>query len=311
MVVKNILKTVLFFVIGIILFFAFSYLFMPKKNLLKYGFYKTSLFEILGENSKSIDVIVVGDSLVYSSISPMKIYGDYGYTVFNCAEPAQIISDAYEYYKVSVESQKPKIVFIEANMLFRDSSKKPWYNRYLKIFKNSTPLFKYHNNWKKILFSNLGLKNKDKGYIFSNKIKPSKNFDYMAKNKRKYNISQVNIDYFEKMLDIANKNNIKVVLLGLPSQKSWNNDKHKKILKLAKDYQLDYLNLNLIDDINIDWNKDTKDRGDHLNSYGSKKVSKYIGKYLKDTNILKSHKKDKKYKDWNTLYKLYAKNSDN
>lgn len=307
MVVKNILKTILFFVIGIILFFAFSYLFMPKKNLLNYGFYKTSLFEILGEDSKSIDVIVVGDSLVYSSILPMNIYGDYGYTVFNCAAPAQIIPDAYEYYKVSVESQKPKIVLIEANMLFRDSSKRPWYTGYLNFFKNSTPLFKYHDNWKKILFSNIGLKNKDKGYIFSDKIKSSKNFDYMDKNKKEYNISQVNINYFEKMLDIANENNIKVILIGLPSQKSWNNDKHKKVLKLAEDYQLDYLNLNLIDDINIDWNKDTKDGGDHLNVYGARKVSKYIGNYLKDTNMLKSHKKDKKYKEWNTLYKLYTK----
>ena len=48
-------------------------------------------------------------------------------------------------------------------------------------------------------------------------------------------------------------------------------------------HDIKYNDLNLIyKDLGIDFEKDTADGGDHLNIYGAKKVSKYLGDYLND-----------------------------
>lgn len=302
---KNLLKSILFVTILIIMYFFFSYLFLPKDNIKEFGLYKTSLYEVLGEKPNTIDVVAIGDSLVYSSICPMEIYGNYGYTVFDCAEPAQIMPDAYEYYKVALESQKPKIAIIESNILFRDASKNPWYNESLKVLKNSIPLILNHNNWKKMIFSDFGLVSEEKGYRSNKDVRPSENKDYMRASNKTKTIPDANIDYLKKIIKLSKEHNVKLVFVGLPSQKSWSYEKHKKMEEVSKEFGLEYINLNGNEDLKIDWTQDTKDRGDHLNFYGAKKVSKFIGEYLKSTDLLEDHREDPKYSELNELYQKH------
>lgn len=302
---KNLLKSILFVTILIIMYFFFSYLFLPKDNIKEFGLYKTSLYEVLGEKPNTIDVVAIGDSLVYSSICPMEIYGNYGYTVFDCAEPAQIMPDAYEYYKVALESQKPKIAIIESNILFRDASKNPWYNESLKVLKNSIPLILNHNNWKKMIFSDFGLVSEEKGYRSNKDVRPSENKDYMRASNKTKTIPDANIDYLKKIIKLSKEHNVKLVFVGLPSQKSWSYEKHKKMEEVSKEFGLEYINLNGNEDLKIDWTQDTKDRGDHLNFYGAKKVSKFIGEYLKNTDLLEDHREDPKYSELNELYQKH------
>lgn len=302
---KNLLKSILFVTILIIMYFFFSYLFLPKDNIKEFGLYKTSLYEVLGEKPNTIDVVAIGDSLVYSSICPMEIYGNYGYTVFDCAEPAQIMPDAYEYYKVALESQKPKIAIIESNILFRDASKNPWYNESLKVLKNSIPLILNHNNWKKMIFSDFGLVSEEKGYRSNKDVRPSENKDYMRASNKTKTIPDANIDYLKKIIKLSKEHNVKLVFVGLPSQKAWSYEKHKKMEEVSKEFGLEYINLNGNEDLKIDWTQDTKDRGDHLNFYGAKKVSKFIGEYLKSTDLLEDHREDPKYSELNELYQKH------
>lgn len=299
---KNLCKSILFIMVFIIIYVFFSYLFLPKVNLSEFGIYKTSSYDILGEQPNSVDVVAVGDSLVYSSICPREIYRDYGYMVFDCAQPAQILPDAYEYYKVAVESQKPKVAIIESNILFRDASKRPWYNGPLKVLKNSMPLVQNHSNWKKLLFSEEGLTNIEKGYKKSENIKPSENRTYMKMCNKAKGIPEKNIEYLKKIIELSKENDIRLVFVGLPSQKTWNYAKHRKMEELAKEFGLEYINLNLKDDLDIDWTQDTKDRGDHLNFYGAKKVSRFLGEYLRDMKVLKDHRDDPEYAEFNKLY---------
>ena len=61
----------------------------------------------------------------------------------------------------------------------------------------------------------------------------------------------------------------------------------------------------------VDWFPATtmvvnSDGGDHLNIYGAKKVSKYLGDYLNDNYSFKKHNK-KIIKEWNKDYKDYVK----
>jgi hypothetical protein len=231
--------------------------------------------------------------------------------MFDCAEAAFLISDAYNYLKIAADAQNPKIVMVEANMFFRDANKKPWYDGPIKILKNSLPLVTYHNNWKKMLFFNGGINswtNVSKGYKKNTSVKSSKNFDYMKDNKKKQVIPTANYEYIEKIVSYCEQNNIKLIFLGLPSQKSWNHQKHMIVEKLANQYDVTYLNLNLVDELDINWETETKDRGDHLNYSGAKKVSDYLGVYLQNFDLLTNHKKEKGYEEWDRAVKYYMNN---
>lgn len=301
---KNLFKSILFILGFIFLYYTLSYLLLPKDNIKEFGLIKTSQYEILGEAKNSVDVVVIGDSLVYSSVIPMEIYGKYGYTVFNCAEAAFILPDAYSYYKTALKSQHPKVVILGGNMFFRDTHKRRWYIKYQRALKNALPLLTYHNNWKNILFSKNGLMNIEKGYKLNKTIKPSKYKNYMKENTKKYVMKTENIEYLKKFIKLADEYNTKLIIMGLPSQKSWNYQKDEKFNELSKELGFTFINLNKYD-LNIDWIKDTKDKGDHLNYYGALKATNAIGEILKNTNLLKDHRGDKSYQLWDKAYEEY------
>ena len=305
---KYAIRITVFILIAIILYFVFSYISIPKTNLHKYGMYKISLYPILSEKENTIDAIVLGDSLVYSSFSPMDVYHKYGFTMFNCSEPAQILPDAFEYYKLAIESQHPKLVIIEANIFFRNAKKRPWYNKYVKFFKNSLPLVRYHNNWKNVFNQNSanGFINIDKGYKKDKIIKSAKDKKYMNK-KHNWKIPKANYPYLEEIIKIAKKNNIKLIFVGFPSQTSWNFEKHNAFKKIADENNIEFINYNLkLKELDINWKVDSRDHGRHLNHAGALKITDDLAKYIKSLNILEDHRGQKKYAEWDLAYKYYS-----
>lgn len=302
---KNVLKSIAFISILFILLEILTYYFIPCTNIQKYGTFNASEYEILGEKENTIDVIALGDSLVYSSLSPMEIWDQFGYTVFDCAEAAQIIPNAYNYLKVAVESQHPKIVLMEANVLYRDPSKKNWRSKYAHKV-NYFPIFLYHDNWKKYLSD--GLKenwiNNNKGYIHITKTKPKKNPVVLKPTNKSSEILSSNLEYFEMIIDLCKNNDIKLVLVSFPTQTAWSYKKHNGIVELTEKYNIDFIDLNL-ENLGINWETDTKDEGSHLNYLGAKKVSLYLGNYLKDTELLKDHRNEEDYNLWNKALLKY------
>ncbi len=307
---KNVLKSILFIVIFIALCEAVTLLLLPKGMVKQYGFIATVSEPILEEQKDTIDVIALGDSLVYSSISPMEIWNEYGYTMYDCAEAAGSMEEAYNSLKIAIKHEHPKIVLFESNMLFRDPNKKPWYFKLKKEILRYFPITKYHNNWKKIgVNSENSVADIDKGYIYVTKSVKYKPIDNKTNLHKARKIIPENMEYLEKMIKLCEEKKIKFVLVSNPSQISWRYSKHYAAVKIAKKHNLDYIDLNLIDELNIDWSHETKDDGDHLNHSGAKKVSSYLGKYLNETELLKDKRNDPKYKSWNKASILYNNQS--
>ncbi len=101
---KNVLKSICFISIFLVLLGISIYILLPKNNLFKYSFLNYLDYEILEEDDDKIDVWFVGDSVVYNSVSPMEIWNEYGFTSFDCSTPAQLTETSYEYIKIAVES---------------------------------------------------------------------------------------------------------------------------------------------------------------------------------------------------------------
>lgn len=231
----------------------------------------------------------------------MKLWEDHGFTSYDLSTPAQRLYDSYEYLSLALEKQHPSIVFLESNCFFREfsigSAIKSKISKYL-------PIFTYHNRWKSLTWDDFKKApkytwiNPNKGYRGSVDIKSPKTFkDYMVKKNERKKILDIDKLYIDKIFDLCKKNDIEIVLLSSPSMKSYNYKKYSRIKELKDSYKVEYLDFNLDIDVGIDWSRDTSDRGDHLNYNGAKKVTEYIGNYLKEKNFI-DHRNDDKYKDW-------------
>jgi hypothetical protein len=99
-----------------------------------------------------------------------------------------------------------------------------------------------------------------------------------------------------------------LILYTTPSPKNWTASKHNSATALADENQLKLIDFNLMqDEVPFDWEKDTRDEGDHPNYFGSVKISKYIGAYLAKEGKLTDYRKDKNYESWNQDLIAYKK----
>ena len=292
-----------FFSLLVLLIEFVSLIFLPNKsNLLQFGPFNKAKYDLLSEPNDSIDVVFLGDSLVYNSISPIYIWDKYGYTTYDAAIPAATIEEVYEYSKVIIESQHPKLVMLEGDVVYRDLHNIRRYKYKVLDMKKYVPLLTVHNNWKQIGQSDWV--NPYKGFKYSSKVKgPHGRRRDLTKTDRRKDIDELNLEYFDKMIKLYKDNDIEIMFIENPTI-YWRYDKHNRITDLAKDYDMEVLNLNLVD-LKIDWAKETKDGGVHMNYLGARKVSNYVGEYLKEKNILEDHRENPEYSLWNKASKLY------
>lgn len=308
-IMLNILKASSFLLILAITLLTASYIFVPKNNYKDFGMDNIEANGILGERENSIDVIVVGDSEAYSSISPMQIWGEKGITSYVCATPAQQMYMTLQFVKQAFKYQSPKIIIMETNAIYRETKAE---NFLTSKIESLFSIFKYHNRWKTISPIDFGgsisytWTDDYKGFYYKTNITPAENKEYMIKTEEVKEIPKWNLTYLSEIAELCEHNDAKLILLSTPSSENWNYEKHNGIQAYAEQNGITYLDMNLLtDEIGIDWEKDTRDKGDHLNYSGAVKVSLYLGEYLKNNYELTDQRENPQYSDWNTSLKKY------
>lgn len=312
--IKRIVSCVLFVAILIGLLEVSSLIFQPKSNDKAAGIHYPRANGVLSEPKNSLDAVFIGDSEAYHAFVPLNIWKDYGITTYDISSPAQKLVYSMEFLKKTFEKQSPKIVFLETNAIFRKSY---FEDEITYKAEQMLPVFRYHDRWKNLQLKDFSTtveytaKENNKGYLFTKKCKPASDKDindYMKYSDISAPILSTNEKYLNEIADFCKKHNSKLVLISTPSTKNWNYQRHNAMETVSKELGVDYIDTNLLrDDIPIDWKKDSKDKGDHLNYKGAVKVTDYIGKYLNDTKLFEDKRNDPSYDSWNTCLDKFEK----
>ncbi len=280
-----------------------------------YKFYGTtlpgkylSLVELQKEPENTIDALTIGDSLSYTSISPMTLWQEEGIAGYVCGQPGQQLSESYYNLKQILERQSPKVLMIETNMLFR---KPKGISKIQAIFNDMGmyyfSLIRYHNMWKNMV----NRKSPDmmyfKGYYIRDQVAGYDGGAYMRETDKRKELSPYTLEYMDKIIELCREKNIQILLYSAPSPKNYTYRKHNALTAYAKEQGISYLDMNLLSQqIPIDWARETVDRGDHLNIAGTKKVSEYMAGYLKEQYELTDHRQEVEYASWNKLQEKYV-----
>lgn len=294
-----------------------SFVLMPKGNGEGSGFLYRDARGIIAEPENTIDVLFLGDSEVYSTVSPMQLWEEQGITSYDCSTGGQRLFDTLALLKTALENQKPDLVVLETNATFRKFSVgEVAYNKAGEFLS----VFTYHDRWKWFKPGELFQK-KDfswtsdlKGFRLNTEVQSAskkKYKNYMKDSKDFKTMPEKNVSYVDAIAKVCRDYGIQFMLFSTPSSMNWNMKKHNTIADLAEKRDLPYLDLNLLqEELGIDWTTDTKDKGDHLNLYGAQKVTAYLGKYLKNTYVLKDHREEKGYESWDSCLKRYQRQID-
>ena len=264
-----------------------------------------SIAGIQGEKDHTIDLLVVGDSESYTSMSPMDLWNQTGITSFDCGQPGQRIQETCFLLKEAFKTQSPKLVILETNAMFRD----PGFltNVSMSIIEPVRyyfPIFRYHNLWKQIIDGKKYTgRTVFKGFEIRDKVVPYEGSDhYMKETKDVQQIPEFVYYYMEDIKKMCRENGADLLLMSAPSPHNYNYKKHNAIEAYAKENALPYIDLNMkTKEIGIDWKKDSYDKGDHLNLHGAQKVTAYMGKYLKENYTLPDHRGEEGYQEWQNL----------
>ena len=335
---KKIILIILFPVILAATLFVISPIFVPKWTEQSDNHITQIVRGYYAEKKNSLDVLFMGNSDMYRGVIPIELYEQYGIASYSYTSPGQRAWTGYYVLLDALRSQHPDIIVFNVDGLqFTNHSTQSCYRKSfdnmqmsltkLKAIMDPTfefslsekisyifPVLKFHSRVTELTKDDL--KNAygynsfaEKGYDMIVKVKGYKHDkEYMADKNQKYDIPENSVKYLNMIKEKCKEEGIILILTEIPSADSWDKAKSDAFIKYAKDNDLTFLDFNLmLEDLNFDWMNDTCDRGDHLNIYGARKVTKYMGEYLTSNFKLPDRRKDKSYKDWNKQVEQYYK----
>lgn len=311
------MRLIIFILMLIILLELVQSILLPKSNEALGSYY---LGAFLGEADNSLDVVAIGNSNLAHGVSMMELYNTYGYSGMVSAQPSQTMGQAYELLKRVLEHQKPKLVILEVDALFNGKKLSANAETALKDHvQNLFPVLWYHNRWKELKASDFtdvmdqSWRHYAKGYEMQTTIQPCDNVDgYMTRKYAPISIDTITAALVRRFVSTCQSADIKVLLLSVPCPKGWSAAKHTAVSEFAQKMNVSYLDLNTGTDDNgydkpldMDWNKDSRDGGTHLNIYGAMKVTAALGDYLSQKYELPDRKGNAQYAQWDADWKEY------
>ena len=278
------------------------------------------------DSAKNHDVVFVGDCEVYESFSPVKLWEQYGISSYVRGSPQQLIWHSYYLMEETLRYETPKAFVFNVLSMKYGKPQSEAYNRLAldgmkwseskvgsvqasmteeeNFLSYMFPLLRFHSRWSE-------LKAEDFQYAFQKVPQLSINGYLMridvdgidsllpGQEGRDAPIADVCWEYLDKMRQLCDENGVELILMKAPTgnpQWHWYDSWDAAVKEYAQKHNLRYYNfLENVEEIGLNYNEDTYDRGGHLNLSGAEKLSVYFGRILRDELGITGHKGDSAY----------------
>jgi len=272
-------------------------------------YYDRRIAELSNEQEGQIDVLCVGDSLCAAGFCSPTLYRDYGITSYNMGKEMQKPVETYCCIKEAIKKQPIKVVLFEAHGLIRETeAADPLGYGLSTALGFRFPFLKYHSFWKFSL-DGRSIRKYFKGFLVSETVVGYQGDVpyYDPKDPETYPMLWENGFMLTQIRKLCDQNGIKLVLVGFVSPKSYNIQVHRRIEQEAKERGLEFVDLNCdLDKIDIDWENDFYDKGDHVNMFGAEQITAYLGEHLLKEYGLEDHRGDPAYRSWDEMVARYG-----
>lgn len=332
----NIILKIIIFIFFFLIFYSYtSKLFMHKENwrgdlsAIK-SFYK--------HKKKTLDVVFLGSSHVYAGISNWQLWNEHGIASYNFSNSSQSLQMTYFMLEEVIRTQKPELIVIDlfglvlpsnesseglnhANLDYIPLSrvKNKAINFFIKKKKSEffCPLIKYHSRWMSLKKKDfLPLEHRGLGSDLLFETRKNTSFEIIDNNISEININPEHLLVLKKMINLCQNKKINLLFTILPYHApSKPNDikithvEQQKIFNSINKFLLEkgirYLNFfHLLEDISFNWERDMNDTS-HLNIEGARKITSFLGKYIKTNYNIPDKRNDSYYINWWKKYELY------
>lgn len=298
--VKSI-KVVIFILVFTMLLEILSATLFSKSNATTFKNNFKNAYNYVNEIENTIDIVALGNSNMYSAICPVRLWDKQGYTSTIIASPRQTAAITCTMLEDVLKTQNPQLVILETDMFYEgvelneninDNSQPkkrlpaiPYITdeKITTDIQNRFTVFLLHDQWK-LMASNPASTGEDTvfnhGYFFDDSIKETEPNDNMNYTEKYETLPDETLLYLNKMLEMCRKRGIRLMFIGTPSLNSWSYARHNAVEKYAVDNGIDYLDFNTLDDYEIEYTREFRDKGYHLNFYGAGKITEYVGDFL-------------------------------
>ena len=319
LVIKRLIKVSAFCLIFVMLF-SYSYkIFSWKDGVGGYSSASITLYEELDDNI--VDVLFLGSSHCFASISNTQLWDDYGMGAFNMVVSGQDMASTYYHMDEVFKTQSPKVVCVELyGITFENHAVTA------NIYRNTLSM-KYSKNFLDLVEAIVPEEDKKdyllKWPIIHTRYRELEKRDFVdnspaylggdASNSRITDLGQIDIYqgtdvtaisdknqmYVQKIIDLAKENDAQLCFFIVPYEAGEETQKQfKYIQKYVNDQSIPVINMfEKYDEIGFDAHTDFSDNG-HTNEYGAKKITSYMGDYLKKNYDIPNRSGDDRYYLW-------------
>lgn len=313
-----------------ILFFVLknvSYILSDKRSEIKY-------YDFFS-NKTDFDIIFMGTSHIFNTIYPMELWKEYGISSYNWGYSNCTLAENYWILQDIIKYNKPKLVVIDfyglveydnqGNGKYRNDrilqqhvqfDSIPFsYTKYkgvMDIFDDYDSradfLFNiliYHERWNKLTKNDFCLcdKSTEKGAEFLSGV--GQNVNYLKQEVfEDVNLNSVCSKYIPRVINLCKENDMDLLFVYLPYNADLMSQNLAHTIPMFLNQYSNCNYLNLITDI-INTQTDFHSDNGHINYSGSKKVSDYLGKYIKEHYDIPDRRNDENYKSWFNDYENY------
>lgn len=273
----------------------------------------------------SIDVMFFGSSRAHCTIDHGYLWDNYGIAGFTLSAGSQKLDSTYYCLREALRCQNPKVVFVEVSQVNSgeiENGQPDVYRNYLgmKFSKVSLSFANY-------LGTQMGMTREEKEELYTkfpiihSRYRELKKADFVddipfmrgyrgsfdreafempLETQKTMEISPDNQDYIEKIIALAQEEEVALVLFASPYVVCEEEQMRlNMVAQIAEQNGVPFINFNhLYQDIGIDYSNDFRDSS-HVNNAGAKKVTEYLARYMIEHYSMENHQGDEKYLLWN------------